>query len=103
MLRSFLRPGGKLLVFTVNANSMLMKHMKEDWNGFTRNHLAFFSPTTGRTLLKKSGFSQVYWRPHYANVQSKVRAKLTDEQWNTYKTNVLELNGGNMNRFLAVN
>ena len=103
MIRSFLKPGGAFLVFTVNANSMLLKARREEWNGFTRNHLAFFSEATARSLFRKAGFRQVYARPHYANVLVSLRKKLTAAQWEVYRTNVLESTGGNMNRFLAFN
>jgi 2-polyprenyl-3-methyl-5-hydroxy-6-metoxy-1,4-benzoquinol methylase len=103
MIRKFLKPGGALLVFTVNPESLLLKTQHEKWNGFTRNHLAFFSAQSAKMLFRKSGFKQFYSRPHYANVQSTMRNKLTPEQWDIYKTNVLESGGGNMNRFLAFN
>lgn len=103
MIRKYLKPGGALLVFTVNANSLLLKRDLANWNGFTRNHLAFFSPSTARILFRKAGFKQVYARPHYANTLAPLRKKLTDAQWQTYKDNVLENAGGNMNRFLAFN
>jgi 2-polyprenyl-3-methyl-5-hydroxy-6-metoxy-1,4-benzoquinol methylase len=103
MIRGFLKPGGALLVFTVNANSLLLKDQHESWNGFTTNHLAFFSPTTAKLLFRKAGYKQFYSRPHHANVFKEMIDKFTPEQWQTYKTNVLESSGGNMNRFLAFN
>ncbi len=103
MLRSFLKPGGALLVFTVNANSLLVKRDHQNWNGFTRNHLAFYTPKTAELLFKKAGFGEFYTRPHYGNVATKIRNKMPEAVWNTYKTSVLENQAGNMNRFLAFN
>lgn len=103
MLRSFLKPGGAMLVFTVNANSLLMKQKGARWNGYTRNHLAFYSPNTANSLFKKAGFGEVYHRPHYANHLGTLKDKLNEEQWHRFKASVLEHRGGNMNRMLAFN
>ena len=103
MLRSYLKPNGALLVFTVNANSLLLKKDKDDWNGFTRNHLAFYSPDTATKLFRKAGFGEVFHRPHYANYLGGLKSKLTDEQWHTFQKSVLEHRGGNMNRMIAYN
>ncbi len=56
MLRGLLKPDGVLLVLTVNANSLELKAHGPSWNGFTKNHLKMFSPTTLPLLLQKSGF-----------------------------------------------
>ena len=103
MLRSYLKPNGALLVFTVNANSLLLKKDKDDWNGFTRNHLAFYSPDTADKLFKKAGFGEVFHRPHYANHLAGLKKKLTEEEWRIFQTSVLEHRGGNMNRMIAFN
>ena len=103
MLRSFLKPNGALLVFTVNANSLLMKRDLGKWNGYTRNHLAFYSPDTANNLFERAGFGEVYHRPHYANHLTPLKKKLTPQQWENTKVNVLEHRGGNMNRMLAFN
>ncbi|MBX3566425.1 MAG: class I SAM-dependent methyltransferase [Rhizobiaceae bacterium] len=103
MLRSFLKPGGALLVFTVNANSLQLKANRDAWDGFTRNHLAFFSPMTARKLFKKSGFGEFYYRPHYAYFAKALKARLPPKVWHTYQTSVLEHIGGNMNRMIGIN
>ena len=46
MLRRLLKPEGALLLLTVNANSLELKARRSGWNGFTKNHVKFFSPTT---------------------------------------------------------
>lgn len=103
MLRSYLKPNGALLVFTVNANSLLLKRDKDKWNGFTRNHLAFYSPDTATKLFKKAGFGEVYHRPHYANYLGGLKSELKEEEWATFQKSLLENRGGNMNRMLAFN
>ena len=102
-LRSLLKPNGALLVFTVNANSLLMKRDHQKWNGYTRNHLAFYSPDTANELFKRCGFGEVYHRPHFANHFAGLQNKLSEREWDNTRTNVLEHRGGNMNRMLAFN
>ena len=46
MLRRLLAPDGVLLLLTVNAGSLKLKRQLETWDGFTPNHLIFFSPET---------------------------------------------------------
>ncbi|MGH3323492.1 MAG: class I SAM-dependent methyltransferase, partial [Streptomyces sp.] len=41
--RKLLGPGGVLMILTVNAQSLLLKAHGSKWNGFTRNHLMFYS------------------------------------------------------------
>lgn len=103
MLRSYLKPGGALLVFTVNANSLLLKQDRDNWNGFTRNHLAFYSPDTANKLFKLAGYGEVYHRPHYANHAGTAEKQLPPAVWKTWQASVLEHRGGNMNRMVAIN
>lgn len=103
MLRSFLKPGGSLLVFTVNANSLLLKQDRDAWNGFTRNHLAFYSPDTANQLFKLAGFGEVYHRPHHSNHAAGTKKAVPADVWQRWQMSVLEHRGGNMNRMLAVN
>jgi SAM-dependent methyltransferase len=67
MLRRLLAPGGVLLLLTVNANSLLLKVHTDRWNGFTRNHLKFFSPDTLPALFQKAGFGASTIRPTYVD------------------------------------
>jgi 2-polyprenyl-3-methyl-5-hydroxy-6-metoxy-1,4-benzoquinol methylase len=55
-LRRLLRPDGMLVILTVNADSLILKHDLGSWGGFTPNHLMFYSPTTLRELLRQAGF-----------------------------------------------
>ena len=102
-LRSLLKPGGALLVFTVNANSLIMKDTRDAWNGFTRNHLAFYTAVSARRLFQKAGFGSFFTRPHYAHVAKPLKDSLPPNIWHRYQTSVLEHAGGNMNRFLGIN
>jgi SAM-dependent methyltransferase len=63
MLRRLLAPGGLILILTVNANSLQLKAKGADWNGFTPNHLKFFSPTTLERALTLAGFERVTMPP----------------------------------------
>jgi 2-polyprenyl-3-methyl-5-hydroxy-6-metoxy-1,4-benzoquinol methylase len=64
-LRKLLTPDGVLLIYTVNANSLLLKAYGRRWGGFTANHLIFSSPITLPALVRKAGFATVVLRPQY--------------------------------------
>ena len=64
-IRGLLKPGGVLLVLTVNANSLQLKASMDDWGGFTPNHLKIFSPSTLSLLFERAGFGTVEFRPMY--------------------------------------
>lgn len=102
-LRSYLKPGGALLVFTVNANSLLLKQDRDRWNGFTRNHLAFYTAETANLLFRKAGFAEVLHRPHFSNHAGNTSKGLPVDVWNRWQLSVLEHRGGNMNRMMAFN
>ena len=61
MLRGLLRPGGVLLILTVNANALLLKRRLDAWTGFTKNHLKFYAPDTLALLLERA--ASAGWRP----------------------------------------
>lgn len=103
MLRSFLKPGGAILVFTVNSNSLLMKQDRDNWNGFTRNHLAFYTAETANRLFKEAGYGEVFHRPHFSNHAGSTKKALPKAVWHRWQMAVLEHRGGNMNRMLALN
>lgn len=67
MLRRLLKPDGVLIVLTVNANSIELKANRERWNGFTKNHLKFYSPSTLPVLLGHAAFEAVTLRPSYGD------------------------------------
>jgi 2-polyprenyl-3-methyl-5-hydroxy-6-metoxy-1,4-benzoquinol methylase len=58
-IHNVLRPGGLLLVYTINAGSLQHKYYLDKWNGFWGNHLVFFDSESLRTALEKSGFSSL--------------------------------------------
>jgi SAM-dependent methyltransferase len=82
MLRRLLAPGGVLLLLTVNANSLLLKAHRSAWNGFTRNHLKFFGPSTLPLLFRRAGFRAAVLRPTYVDDvdAGKVRLAARDER-----------------------
>jgi SAM-dependent methyltransferase len=103
MLRSLLAPGGVLLVLTVNANSLLLKARREDWDGFTPNHLKFFSPTTLARLLSRAGFAAATMPPMPPDSVASGRTTLTSRQLRRLYRTTENGNTGNMLRAVAYN
>jgi SAM-dependent methyltransferase len=103
MLRGLLAPDGVLLILTVNANSLHLKAKGEEWNGFTPNHLKFFSPTTLERLLTKAGFAAVTMPPMPPDSVVTGRARLSAGQERRLHRATERGNTGNMLRALAYN
>ncbi len=101
MMRSLLAPGGALMVLTVNANSLGLKAWRDDWNGFTPNHLKFFSPTTLPLLLKRAGFGSVVFRPMYGDAVESGSTRMSARDIRRLKAAVDDGNRGNMMRAVA--
>lgn len=101
MLRSLLAPEGVLLILTVNANSLLLKGNEGRWNGFTKNHLMFFSPYTLPRLLAKAGFAGVAFAHFYGDTVEAGTTNLSTRRVNRLRRVVDETDGGNMMRALA--
>jgi len=101
MLRGLLNDDGVLLVLTVNANSLGLKWQLDAWNGFTPNHLKFFSPTTLPRLLKLAGFGAVVFRPMYGDTIEAGTTSLSERNQRRLKRNVDAGNRGNMMRAVA--
>lgn len=101
-LRALLRPGGVILVSTVNAGSLLLKAYADGWGGFTRNHLVFSSPTTLPALLRAAGFVDVELRPSYFDPVELGRSDLSPRQVRRLRRAVDAGNRGPMLRALAV-
>lgn len=99
--RSLLAPGGVLLVLTVNARSLLLKAYGSKWSGFTKNHLMFYSSTTVRTLLARTGFAGVAFAPHYGDTIEAGTTALRPDLTRRLRRNVELSDGGNMMRMLA--
>lgn len=58
-IQRVLRPGGILLIWTVNAGGFRHQLVRERWEGFTPNHLVFFDQKSIRRALQAVGFDQV--------------------------------------------
>jgi len=56
----FLRPGGVLLLKTVNYNCLNRRIKKEGWTGLRPpDHVVYFTPSNLKLLLKKIGFRKI--------------------------------------------
>ncbi|GAA3447750.1 class I SAM-dependent methyltransferase [Planomonospora venezuelensis] len=101
MFRSLLGPGGVLLILTVNAASLQLKAYGSKWNGFTRNHLMFYSAETMPALLRRTGFAGVAFAPFYGDTVEAGTTKLPEPMRRRLRRNVRAADGGNMLRALA--
>ncbi|MFB9622963.1 class I SAM-dependent methyltransferase [Nonomuraea helvata] len=99
--RRLLAPGGVLLILTVNARSTQLKAYGPAWNGFTKNHLMFYSSQTVRTLLGRTGFAGVAFAPHYGDTVEAGTSRLPGDLVRRLRRNVELSDGGNMMRVLA--
>jgi len=100
-IRRLLTADGVLLLLTVNANSLQLKAHGSRWNGFTPNHLKFFSPTTLPLLMKRAGFAAVTVRPTYGDAVEDGTTRLPADQERRLRRNVDRGNQGNMIRAVA--
>jgi SAM-dependent methyltransferase len=101
MLRSLLAPDGVLLLLTVNAGSLKLKHHLDAWGGFTANHLAFFAPDTLRLLLRRAGFRAVVMPPWYGEPVERGTSRLSARQQRRLRRVIDRGNRGNMLRAAA--
>jgi hypothetical protein len=101
MLRGLLKPGGVILVLTVNANSLRLKSNGTDWNGFTPNHLKFFSPTTLDRALTLAGFERTSMPPMYSFEVERGKADLRPRDERRLRRVIDRGNRGNMLRAVA--
>ncbi len=101
MLRGLLKPGGCILILTVNANSLRLKAKGEGWNGFTPNHLKFFSPTTLERALTLSGFERATMPPVYSYEVESGRSGLRPRDERRLRRVIDRGNRGNMIRAVA--
>ena len=99
--RNLLGSGGVLMILTVNAQSLLLKSYGSGWNGFTRNHLMFYSAETMPSLLRQAGFAGVAFEPFYGDTIEAGTTKLEDAQTERLRRSVDASGGGNMLRALA--
>ena len=102
MLRGLLAPGGLILIMTVNANSLRLKASGPEWNGFTPNHLKFFSPDTLARALGMAGFERPEMPPAYSFEVERGKSDLSPRQERRLKRVIDRGNRGNMIRAVAV-
>src|SRR5690606_9668691 len=93
--------GGAMLIFTVNANSLLLKARGQAWSGFTKNHLMFYSAQTLPRLLRRTGFAGVAFAPFYGDAIEAGTTDLPESFVRRLKRVVAATDGGNMLRVLA--
>jgi 2-polyprenyl-3-methyl-5-hydroxy-6-metoxy-1,4-benzoquinol methylase len=101
MLRGLLAPDGVLLILTVNANSLRLKAEGGKWNGFTPNHLKFFSPTTLELALAQARFAATVMPPMYSYEVEQGTAKLSSRHERRLRRVIARGNRGNMLRAAA--
>ena len=101
MLRELLTPDGVLLLFTVNANSLLLKASRSHWGGFTTNHLMVYTPATLARLLREAGFGALVTRPHYGEVVEVGELELRRRTEHRLRRNLAHGNRGHMMRAVA--
>jgi SAM-dependent methyltransferase len=101
MLRGLMGPDGVLIVLTVNANSLRLKAHRDAWNGFTKNHVVFFSPSTLTRALREAGFGAVVMRPAYGDGLEAGTVRLSRGNERRLRRNVDHGNQGNMLRAVA--
>lgn len=101
MLRSLLNDQGALLILTVNAQSLMLKAHGSYWNGFTKNHLMFYSRETLPMLLRHAGFAAVAFKPFYGDTIEAGTTGLSPENQARARRTVDQTNGGNMMRAVA--
>jgi SAM-dependent methyltransferase len=101
MLRRLLTPDGVLLILTVNAGSLKLKRQMEAWDGFTPNHLIFFSAETLPRLLRRAGFGAVAMPPWYGEPVESGQAPLRERELRRLRRTIDRGNRGNMLRAAA--
>jgi SAM-dependent methyltransferase len=100
-LRRLLAPDGVLLLLTVNAGSLALRRRLDAWGGFTRNHLAFFSPDTLALLLERAGFAAAVMPPWYGEPVEDGTSKLSRLEQRQLRRTVDRGNRGRMLRAAA--
>jgi SAM-dependent methyltransferase len=101
VLRGLLGPEGVLLLLTVNAGSLKLKRQLETWDGFTPNHLIFFSPETLPRLLRRAGFGAVVMPPWYGEPVERGTSNLRTREQRHLRRAIDRGNRGNMLRATA--
>ena len=95
-LRSLLTDDGVLVILTVNAGSLLLAARGNQWSGFTRNHLMFYSRDTLPELLAKAGFAGVGFASFYGHDLAGGTGELSPEEGELLRQRIDATDGGNM-------
>ncbi len=77
MLRGLMSDDGVLVILTVNAGSLHLSGLGSRWQGFTRNHLMFYSRDTLPRLLASAGFAAAGFAPFYGDEVASGESRLT--------------------------
>jgi 2-polyprenyl-3-methyl-5-hydroxy-6-metoxy-1,4-benzoquinol methylase len=65
LLRTWLVPGGRVFLNLPNSASLTARVSGSRWVLLLREHLWYFSPTTMRYLLEKTGFTLIHSQPNF--------------------------------------
>jgi SAM-dependent methyltransferase len=96
MLRGLLADDGVLVIMTVNASSLHLQGLGSRWQGFTRNHLMFYSRATLPRLLVRAGFGAVGFAPFYGEEVATGQSQLAPAQTDRLKRRVTATDFGSM-------
>jgi SAM-dependent methyltransferase len=96
MLRGLLTDHGVLVILTVNAGSLHLAGLADRWQGFTRNHLMFYSRDTLPRLLRKAGFGAVGFAPFYGDGIGSGQCTLPPAELARLRHRVEATDGGSM-------
>ncbi len=60
----YLRPGGWLVMSTVDVGSIVARVLGSRWPWLMQMHRVYFTKQTMRLMLEKVGFTHIHFRPH---------------------------------------
>lgn len=61
----YLKPGGMFAFSTIDPESLLAKTMGTKWSWYMEMHKVFFTRPVVKHYLEKTGFSKIYFKPHF--------------------------------------
>lgn len=61
---SYLKPGGHIIMSTINIDSLISKMLGPKWPWLMDMHRVYFSESTMKKMLEKVGFVDIDFRPH---------------------------------------
>lgn len=96
MLRGLLKDDGALAILTVNAGSLHLAGLRSRWQGFTKNHLMFYSRDTLPRLMTLAGFGAVGFAPFYGDEVAAGQSELPAKQQARLRRRVEATDGGSM-------